>query len=126
MYGSHGSTSISCIYTHWPRVIGIGDICPELVFKDLPSNLHIQTDKLHYKNQPDHMLGSGTFGQVYRGRYNGTEAAIKEYKFNDDDCVVTSLDVFFNVRQVRMKIFSWLIIRWTKSSSREVYNFFAF
>ena len=72
------------------------------------------------------MLGSGTFGQVYRGRYNGTEAAIKEYKFNDDDCVVTSLDVFFNVRQVRMKIFSWLIIRWTKSSSREVYNFFAF
>lgn len=101
LYKSNGSMSIACMKSHYPRIVDISDICPEFVFKDLPSSLQINLDKLYYKNQSDHMIGFGAFGKVYRGKYYGTDAAVKEYNFNtdSDEFLQTSLDDFFNIRQ---------------------------
>lgn len=99
VYNSSGSDyCIPCVRSHCPQVVNVEDICPELVFSDLPGNLQINRSELSYIKEEDYLLGVGAYGKVYRGAYKDIPAAVKLYKF-DEANLSTALDGFHDVRQ---------------------------
>eukprot|EP00794_Sanderia_malayensis_P020289 gene20289-22275_t len=92
---------ILCPNVHQPPTVSLRELCPDIMFMDLPSSLQLNTRELVYSEVDDYLLGSGQFGKVYRGQYKDQQAAIKLSNFTsaDEDNVREALDNFYDVRQ---------------------------
>ncbi len=92
---------ILCPKNHMPKTINLKELCPDIMFMDLPSCLQLNPQDLTYLEAEDHLLGSGQFGKVYRGMYRDKQAAIKLSILpgGDDGNARGALDNFYDVRQ---------------------------
>ena len=92
---------IICGNSHTPEVVKLSELCPDLLFMDLGSSMQLKTCDLRYDESNESLLGSGQYGKVYTGRYNGKAAAIKIYNFKlkEKPDYRELLDHFYEVRQ---------------------------
>lgn len=92
---------VFCENVHDPKVVKLGNLCPDLLFMDLDTSLQLNSANLRYMEVDDYLLGVGQFGKVYRGSYEEKPAAIKIYNFkveeNPEGC--DALDKFYEIRQ---------------------------
>ena len=66
---SCGRNNIACENSHSPQIVKVRELCPELVFADLPKTLQLTRNLLEYEVHQDNEIGAGGFGKVYRGKY---------------------------------------------------------
>lgn len=62
---------------HPKLTIPISQIAPDLILADLPRNIMLNNDELHFEQAPEYLLGDGSFGSVYQATYEGEEVAVK-------------------------------------------------
>ena len=55
------------------------EIVPDLLLQDLDSVFLLDHREVIYKQEQESLLGTGAFGEVYRGKYKGRAVAIKLY-----------------------------------------------
>ncbi|XP_054552771.1 leucine-rich repeat serine/threonine-protein kinase 2 [Talpa occidentalis] len=61
-----------------PRLtVPIAQIAPDLMLADLPRSIVLRREALELQQAPELLLGDGSFGSVYRARYDGEEVAVK-------------------------------------------------
>ncbi|KAG8510362.1 LOW QUALITY PROTEIN: Leucine-rich repeat serine/threonine-protein kinase 2, partial [Galemys pyrenaicus] len=61
-----------------PRLtVPIAQVAPDLTLDDLPGRVLLRREALELQQAPEFLLGDGSFGSVYRARYDGAEAAVK-------------------------------------------------
>lgn len=92
---------VVCSNNHTPQVIRIGDLCPDLLFLDLGASMQLNSATLNYSESDSSLLGAGQFGKVYKGTYEGRQAAIKIYNFRveENPDLHEALDNFCDIRQ---------------------------
>ena len=90
-----------CGNSHTPQVVKLSELCPDLLFMDLDSSMQLKACDLRYDESDGSLLGSGQYGKVYSGTYNGKAAAIKVYNFKleENPDYREALDHFYEVRQ---------------------------
>ena len=90
-----------CGNSHTPHVVALSEICPDLLFMDLDSSMQLKACDLRYYESDVSLLGSGQYGKVYIGEYNGKAAAIKidNFKVEENPDYRKALDHFYEVRQ---------------------------
>ena len=88
---------LPCIRSHSPQVINVEDLCPELVFKDLPKSLQLDRLQLQCKEQEDRFISIGSSGTIYKGQYKEKPVAVKRYYLDGNN--MNDLDVFYEIRQ---------------------------
>ena len=89
----HRFTFDSCVtqysmgnFVKCPRhEVPIHDIAPDVVLQDLDPELLLREEEIEYEATDANRIGDGAFGNVYRGRCRGKEAAIKEYSMPNGD-----------------------------------------
>ena len=72
--------SHKCDNNHTVQLI---EIVPDLLLADLDSKFVLDLNKLIYVKEKENLLGTGTFGEVYRGVYGKQTVAIKLYTSKD-------------------------------------------
>ena len=92
---------VVCENTHTPQVVQLSELCPDLLFMDLDSSLQLKPANLRFEESDTSLLGSGQFGKVYSGAYDGNGAAVKVYNFKIEENLDyrEALDHFYEVRQ---------------------------
>ena len=65
-----------CSGGHEVRLV---EIVPDLLLQDLDSEFLLDPREIIYKQEKESLLGTGAFGEVYRGKYKGRVVAIKLY-----------------------------------------------
>ena len=90
-----------CENTHTPKVVKLSELCPDLLFMDLEPSMQLNAANLRYDESDNSLLGSGQFGKVYHGTYDGKDAAVKifNFKFEENPFYHEALDHFYEVRQ---------------------------
>ena len=70
--------------------IQLVEIVPDLLLADLKSAFFLNFEKLLYRKESKSLLAIGTFGEVYKGKYENQTVAIKFYKAEKSSNVVRS------------------------------------
>ena len=65
-----------CAANHKVQLI---ELVPDLLLADLDPEFLLDPNKLIYKIEKESLLGVGTFGEVYHGKYKGRAVAVKLY-----------------------------------------------
>ena len=63
--------------------VSLDNITPDLLLYDLDKDFILKSEEIKYKNDNDSFIGEGCFGDIYRGKYQGKNVAIKKYDFNE-------------------------------------------
>ena len=90
-----------CENAHTPQVVRLSELCPDLLFMDLDASLQLNPANLRFEESEHSLLGSGQYGKVYSGTYDGENAAVKVYNFKLEESpnYLEALDHFYEVRQ---------------------------
>ena len=59
--------------------VRLAEIVPDLLLQDLDPAFLLDPREVIYKQEKESLLGTGAFGEVYRGKYKGRTVAIKLY-----------------------------------------------
>ena len=65
-----------CGHNHNVKLV---EIVPDLFLQDLNPTYLLDPREITYKQEKESLLGTGAFGEVYRGKYKGRAVAIKLY-----------------------------------------------
>ena len=80
---------IKCGYFHGDplrnHTVSLADIVPDLLLLDIDPKFLLSAKELIYQEDDVSLLGKGTFGKVYRGKYKGKSVAIKKYLSRSED-----------------------------------------
>ena len=69
------------------KVLQLINLVPDLLLADLDTTFLLDASEVMYKKEKESLLGTGAFGEVYRGKYKGQSVAVKLYTAKDDNKV---------------------------------------
>ena len=73
------------------HLVSMTNIIPDLLLQDIDSKFTLNIEEIEYHEDCSAILGSGGFGKVFRGKYNGMSVAIKKfsnYVLSDEDAII--------------------------------------
>jgi len=69
------------------KVLKLINLVPDLLLADLGTAFLLDPSEFMYKKEKESLLGTGAFGEVYRGKYKGQSVAVKLYTAKEGNMV---------------------------------------